>query len=173
MHTCDLTFSELFSGGGGATDGMIRAGYCGLWAIEKDKYAAAIYRYRFPSIQLYETDITQCTTEFIRHLPVPDVLVWGFPCQDLSLAGKREGLAGSRSGLFFEGLRFLQTLKPRATLIENVEGLISSNGGTDFKHILQCLEEVGYVGTWMVRNGLRYVPQNRTRTFIVARLSDN
>lgn len=168
----NLTFSELFCGGGGCTDGMIRAGYQGLWAVEKDKYAAAIYRYRFPQIQLYEQDITQLSTDFIQSLPIPGVLIWGFPCQDLSLAGKREGLAGTRSNLFFEGLRFLQTLKPRATIIENVEGLLSSNGGADFKHILQSLEEVGYMGTWMVRNGLRYVPQNRNRTFIVARLLD-
>lgn len=171
MH-CNLTFSELFCGGGGMTDGMIRAGYRGLWAIEKDKYAAAIYRYRFPEIELYETDITQCTDDFVRHLPVPDVLVWGFPCQDLSLAGNRVGFAGSRSSLFFEGLRFLQALKPRCTLIENVEGLLSANGGADFKSVLQCLDEVGYVGAWQVRNGNRWVPQNRSRTFIVARLSD-
>lgn len=162
-----LTTAHLFAGGGGDTEGAIAAGYKPLWAVEIDKYAAAIYRHRFPQVQLIEADARSLTDEFVRDLPVPDILVSGSPCQDLSMAGNRAGINGIRSSCFFEFVRFLRLLQPPSFIFENVAGLLSSNSGEDFATILKSFAQVGYVGTWQVRNGSRWVPQNRQRVFCV------
>ncbi|WP_375491153.1 DNA cytosine methyltransferase [uncultured Nostoc sp.] len=88
-------------------------------------------------------------------------------CPDFSLAGKRAGIAGTRGQLFFEGLRQIKLLQPPAFLWEQVSAVLSSGGGQDFIKILDAFAEVGYVGTWQVRNGNRHVPQNRERLFCV------
>lgn len=162
-----LTTAHLFSGGGGDTEGAIAAGYKPLWAIEADKYAAAVYRKRFPYVQLIETDIRRVPDDFIRHLPVPDLLIAGSPCQDLSVAGSRAGLSGDRSSLFFEFIRFLRLQKPQSFIFENVSGLLGSNQERDFQAVLQSFAQVGYCVSWQVKNGKQWVPQNRERVFCV------
>ncbi|MCC5641088.1 GNAT family N-acetyltransferase [Nostoc sp. CHAB 5844] len=132
-----------------------------------DPYACAIYRKRFPSARLIEQDITTLGDEFISSLPTPDIIVGGSPCQNFSIAGDRTGITGSHSSLFFEFIRFLQILQPPAFCWENVSSVLSSGGGQDFIRILDALLQVGYVGTWQVRNGNRHVPQNRERIFCV------
>ncbi len=162
-----LTSAHLFAGGGGDTEGAIAAGYTPLWAIESDKHAAAVYRKRFPNTQLIEADIKTLSIEFIRQLPVPNILIWGSPCPDFSIAGKRAGIMGDRGQLFFEGIRFLGIVQPKLFLFENVQGLLSSNGGEDAKEVIRQFTKVGYVGSWQCRNGNRHVPQNRARVFFV------
>ncbi|NDD53588.1 DNA (cytosine-5-)-methyltransferase, partial [bacterium] len=97
------------------------------------------------------------------------ILTGGFPCQDLSVAGKRAGLAGQRSGLFWEIIRLAEELKPEALLLENVPGLLSSNGGRDMATVVGALEELGYRVGWRVLDAQHFgVPQRRRRIFIIA-----
>jgi DNA (cytosine-5)-methyltransferase 1 len=105
--------------------------------------------------------------------PVPDLLCGGFPCQDLSVAGRRAGLAGERSGLFFEFARVAESVRPRRLLIENVPGLFSSNGGRDFGVVLATLAELGYGLAWRILDSRFFgVPQRRRRVFIVGALAN-
>ena len=98
-----------------------------------------------------------------------DLVYGGFPCQDLSVAGKRAGLGGERSGLWFEFERILSELRPRWAVIENVPGLLSSNGGRDLAVVLRGLEELGFWWAYRVLDAQHFgVPQRRRRVFIVA-----
>ena len=104
---------------------------------------------------------------------IPESEVWaaGFPCQDLSLArmGPRSGLRGSQSGLFHEFMRLVRGRLPRAIVLENVHGLLSSHGGRDFTIVLKALDELGYGVAWRVLNSKNFgVPQQRRRVYIVA-----
>lgn len=104
---------------------------------------------------------------------VPDLLCGGFPCQDLSVAGKRAGLAGDRSGLFFEFARIIDLVRPRWVLLENVPGLLSSQGGRDFGTVLGTLADLGYGLGWRVLDSRFFgVPQRRRRVFIVGARAD-
>ncbi|WP_414755532.1 DNA cytosine methyltransferase [Anabaena sp. CCY 9910] len=162
-----LTSGHLFAGASGDTEGAVAAGYKPLWAVENDPYAAAVYRKRFPTTRLIEQDIRTLTDEFILSLPIPDITIITSPCPDFSLAGKRDGLAGVRGQLFFEGLRFIRLQRPSAFLFEQVNGILSADGGTALPQILQAFTGLGYRCTWQLRNGKRHVPQNRERLFIV------
>jgi DNA (cytosine-5)-methyltransferase 1 len=98
----------------------------------------------------------------------PDLLCGGFPCQDLSVAGKRAGLAGERSGLFFEFARIADEFRPRWLLVENVPGLLSSADGRDFGIVLRTLGDLGYGLAWRVLDARFFgVPQRRRRVFVV------
>jgi DNA (cytosine-5)-methyltransferase 1 len=102
------------------------------------------------------------------HLDSVDLLCGGFPCQDLSVAGQRRGLAGARSGLFFEFARIIDAFRPRWVLVENVPGLLSSNGGRDFGIVVGTLADLGYGVGWRVLDSRFFgVPQRRRRVFIV------
>lgn len=105
-----------------------------------------------------------------------DVLTFGSPCQDLSVAGKRRGLDGDRSGLFWEAMRIAGDgpLRPRALLMENVEGLLSSNGGRDFAIVLDAMAERGYRWSYRVLDSQHFsVPQRRVRVFVLAIADDD
>ena len=94
-------------------------------------------------------------------------------CQDVSVAGRREGLAGKRSGLWFQFYRVLAEIRPRWVIIENVPGLLSSNGGRDFATVLSGLAKLGYLSAWRVLDAQFFgVPQRRRRVFIVGSLGD-
>ncbi len=102
-----------------------------------------------------------------------DLIFGGFPCQDLSVAGKRAGLGGERSGLWYEFHRVLSELRSRWAVIENVPGLLSSNEGRDFGVILDGLGELGYGVAWAVLDAQHFgVPQRRRRVFVVGCLGD-
>ena len=109
-------------------------------------------------------------------LPWPNLICGGFPCQDLSVAGKRAGLTGERSGLFFEFMRIIREVReatdgrfPEYVLIENVPGLLSSDRGRDFGIVLNSLAECGAVDiAWRIIDSQHWVPQRRRRVFIVA-----
>ncbi|WP_414690175.1 DNA cytosine methyltransferase, partial [Nostoc sp.] len=162
-----LTSGHIFSGASGDTEGAEAAGYKPIWAVENDPYAAAVYRKRFPSTRLIEQDITTLDDEFISCLCGVDIVIGGSPCPDFSLAGKRAGIEGTRGQLFFEYVRFLKILQPPAFCWEQVSAVLSSGNGLDYIKILDAFTEVGYVGTWQVRNGDRHEPQNRERLFCV------
>ncbi|MFN6572362.1 DNA cytosine methyltransferase [Dendronalium sp. ChiSLP03b] len=162
-----LTSGHIFCGGGGDTEGAIAAGYKPIWAVENDPYAAAVYRKRFPGARLIEQDIRTITGDFILGLPTPDITIFGSPCPDFSLAGERNGLAGVRGQLFFEGLRFLRLQRSSAFVFENVDGLLSADKATAFPQVIQAFTSLGYRCTWQLRNGNRHAPQNRERIFVV------
>jgi len=159
-----LTCGSLFSGVGGMDIGLSWAGFRHLFLCEIDAYCQAVLRERFPGVQIYE-DVRDVGAD----AGSPDLLCGGFPCQDLSVAGKRAGLEGERSGLFHEFVRIADALRPRALLVENVEGLYSSNGGRDFGVVLDSLAELGYLASWRTLDAQHFgVPQRRRRVFVLA-----
>jgi DNA (cytosine-5)-methyltransferase 1 len=102
------------------------------------------------------------------------LLCGGFPCQDVSVAGRRTGLAGARSGLFHEFARIAESLRPRWLLVENVPGLLSSNGGRDFGVVLGTLADIGYGVAWRIVDSRFFgVPQRRRRVFVLGALSES
>jgi DNA (cytosine-5)-methyltransferase 1 len=118
-------------------------------------------------------DIKEIDTDAIRRFDHLDCVLAGFPCQDLSVAGTRAGLAGQRSGLFFELVRLLAVTQPRWVVLENVPGLLSSNRGRDFGAVLGALADLGYGYAWRVLDAQWFgVPQRRRRVFIVGHHAD-
>lgn len=107
-------------------------------------------------------------------IPRADCWCFGFPCQDISVAGKCTGLQGNRSGLFYAVTKLIRDLKkedrPQYLLIENVKNLLSINRGFDFLRILVELDEIGYDAEWDVLNSAEVIPQNRERVFIIGHL---
>ena len=156
---------ELFAGIGGFRLGFERAGWQCLWANDNDKAACRIYRKHWPDGILRETDIQALNP---AELPDVDCITGGWPCQDLSTAGQRRGLAGERSGLFWELMRIVRQKRPRFLVLENVPGLLSSQRGRDFGLVLNALGELGYGVAWRVLDSQWFgVPQRRRRVFIV------
>lgn len=159
-----ITFGSLFSGIGGFDLGFERAGMQCKWQCEIDKKAQAVLRRHFEGVKLYD-DVRSIT----RDAEPVDLICGGFPCQDLSIAGKRKGLAGERSGLWYEFHRVLSEIKPKWAVIENVAGLLSSDRGRDFAIILSGLADIGYCAAWRVLDSQYFgVAQRRRRVFIVA-----
>lgn len=131
---------------------------------EVDKFAISVYQRHSPNTRNYG-DITRINTD---ELPDFDLLVGGFPCQDVSIIGKRAGLAGERTGLFYELTIILSAKQPRYFVFENVKGLLSSNKREDFSKILQVLDELGYSVQWGVLDAQYFrSPQHRERVVIV------
>lgn len=165
----DITVGSLFAGVGGFDLGMERAGMRPAWQVEIDPHARAVLARHWPDARQLE-DVRQVGA---HNLPRVDVIVGGFPCQDLSIAGNRAGLAGHRSGLFYEMLRVINELKPGLVIWENVPGLLSSDGGRDFARVLYALGGIGYHGAWRILNAQYFgVPQRRRRVFGVFTGSD-
>ena len=136
---------------------------------EIDRYASSVLTYKFPNIKNYG-DITKIGW---KDVPDFDILVGGSPCQDFSVAGKRAGIEGSRSGLFSCYIQALEEKQPAYFIWENVKGVLSSNGGRDFAYILNQMAEAGYSLWWQVLNAKDFgVPQNRERIFVVGTRSD-
>lgn len=106
----------------------------------------------------------------IDKIPDFDLLTWGFPCQDISIAGRMKGIKeGTRSGLYYEGYKILKAKRPGISIIENVKNLTSKRFKEQFETILKDIEELGYNNYWQVLNAKNYsVPQNRERIFIVS-----
>lgn len=170
-----LTYFSTFSGIGGFELGIEEAAReldidtkC-IGYSEIDKFASSVYERHFPNTKNYG-DIKQINT---NELPDFDLLVGGFPCQDASIIGKRAGLAGERTGLFYELARILKTKQPKYFVFENVKGLLSSNKGEDFKQILQILDDLGYDVQWGVLDAQYFrTPQHRERVIFVGFLRD-
>ena len=104
-------------------------------------------------------------------LPDFDVMTWGFPCQDISIAGKLRGIkeGETRSGLYYEGYRILKAKRPKISIIENVKNLTSKRFKNEFESILKDISDLGYNNYWQVLNAKDYgIPQNRERVFIIS-----
>jgi DNA (cytosine-5)-methyltransferase 1 len=169
-----LTFIDLFSGVGGFRLGMEMAGHKCLGHCEIDKFANKSYiaMHKPKEGEWYESDITRVRTSDI---PRADVWCFGFPCQDISVAGKQKGFSGNRSSLFFTVTRLIRDIKeedrPKYLFIENVKNLLSINRGFDFLKVLFELDRIGYDAEWQLFNSKDYgIPQNRERVFIIGHL---
>ena len=167
------TYGSLFTGVGGFDLGCDSAGWeCGF-QVEWDKKAASVLEHHWPSVPKW-SDVSDVNG---ADLPAVDVITFGFPCQDLSVAGKRAGLDGMRSGLFFEATRIIREMReatsgkyPRIVIAENVRGLLNADRGAAMGRCLNELALIGAVGIeWRVLDAQFFgVPQRRRRVFIVA-----
>ena len=167
---------SLFSGIGAFERACCRIGldwelvnYC-----EIDRWASQSYSMvNQCSESLNLRDVRTVTTETVRDQHV-DLITYGFPCQDISIAGKQQGFVNdsgesTRSGLFFEALRIIKELRPHYAIAENVKALTSTKFKNEFATVLSSLEEAGYNNYWRVLNAKDYgIPQNRERVFIVS-----
>ena len=169
------TAVSLFAGVGGFDLALERAGVKVVASVEIDKKASAILAKHFPDSKLFG-DITGVTGEQLiaaGFKPEQGIITGGFPCQDLSVAGKRAGLGGARSGLFWEICRLLDETRAQNFILENVPGLLSSNHGKDMAVVLEALVERGYRVAYRVLDAQHFgVPQRRRRVFIVGSLGN-
>lgn len=165
-----MRYGSLFSGIGGFDLGFDRAGWDCAFQVEIDKYCNKILNERFPDIPRYQ-NVEEVTREQLSSHGAIDALVGGFPCQDISLAGRRAGLAGKRSGLFYSFMRLVADLAPRWVLIENVPGLLSSGKRRDMGAVLGTLGDLGYGYAYRVLDSQFFgLAQRRKRLFIVGHL---
>lgn len=166
------TFAEFFAGIGLMRMGLERAG----WQIEfandidpmKERLYNAHFQDEFPHFML--GDIHQIEQE---RIPTTTLATASFPCTDLSLAGKREGLSGKQSSAFWGFIRVLEGLgdrRPPIVLLENVTGFLTSHNGKDFEEALKALNSLGYRVDSFIVDAVRFVPQSRVRLFIVGQL---
>lgn len=174
MRSEPLTVGSTFTGIGGADLGFEAAGFKIAWQCELDAWKRSVLAAHWPSIPIYEDIARLCVEDWVDNPEPVDVMIGGFPCQDLSIAGKRKGFSGERSVLAFEFLRVAETLKPRWLVLENVPGLLSSNKGLDFQRLLSEVVASGYGGlAWRCLDARYFgVPQRRRRIFIVARRAE-
>lgn len=156
------SYGSLFSGAGGFDMGFDAAGFTCSWQVEIDPTARDVLARHWPDVPKFE-DVRECGK---RNLAPVDVVVGGFPCQNLSNAGNREGLAGEKSGLWWEMHRVIGELRPRFVVWENVPGLFSSDDGRDLRRVVSSLAELGYFGAWRTLDSEHAgVPQLRRRVF--------
>lgn len=165
-----LKFLDFFAGIGGFRSGFEQAGMKCVGYCEFDKYARLSYQAMYDtSLEWTATDIRDVQG---KDLPKADIWTFGFPCQDISIAGKQKGLQeGQRSRLFFEIMRLLDEAKenrPQWIIAENVKNLLSIDKGWGFYSVLSEMVSRGFSVEWRVFNSKAYgVPQNRERVFVV------
>lgn len=158
-----MRVGSLFSGAGLGDLGLEWAGFEHAWFCEQDGYATKVLNLRWPGVPVYD-DV--CTIDPENVEPI-DVLIGGFPCQDVSSAGKRKGIikGETRSGLFYELIRCVRALRPKYVIVENVSALLTDGLGT----VLGELASVGYDAEWQVLPSAMFgAPHLRERVFVVA-----
>lgn len=171
-----MEFIDFFAGIGGIRLGLEQAGHKCIGFCEFDKYARKAYKAMYDTEGEWESDDVRTVKPY--DVPAADLWSFGFPCQDISIAGKQKGLQdGERSGLFYEIMRLLagrrKEDRPKWLLIENVKNLLSIGGGFDFLRLLDKVGGYGYSVQWDVLNSKNFgVPQNRERVFIICYLGD-
>ena len=156
---------DLFSGVGGFSLGLREAGVQVEWHgfSDIDKFANNVFRERFPNAE----ELGPIEDIDIDRLPRIDLVTFGFPCQDLSIAGRRKGFDGSRSSLYFKAIEIIERKRPKYFIFENVKGFFSSNAGKDFTIALKTIADIGYDGQWQLLNTRWFLPQNRERIYFV------
>lgn len=194
-----MRFIDFFAGIGGFRKGMELAGHKCVGFCEFDKFATASYismhlltqkqreslekvplkkrqkeilKEEYRNGEWYANDIRRV---YARDIPRADCWCFGFPCQDISVAGKQIGFQGNRSSLFFRVMYLIGQLeeenKPTYLFVENVKNLLNVNGGWDFARLLVEMDREGYDAEWQVLNSKDFgVPQNRERCFIIGHL---
>ena len=157
-----LTFGSLFTGIGGMDLGFEQAGMECVFQIEQNEDCLKALEYHWPRVPKFNDVRSFCGNEIDHH---PNVLVGGFPCQDLSVAGFNKGLKGERSKLWYEFLRIIRIYLPRYVVIENVSALLNRG----FAAVLSGLAKVGYDAEWQIVKASDFaLPHSRERLFIIA-----
>lgn len=168
-----MRFGSLFSGVGGMDIGLENANWELCWQVENDAACQQVLQHKWPYVQKW-LDITQVSG---LNLEPVDVIAFGSPCQDLSIAGKREGLDGQHSHLFFDATRVIKEMRdatngefPKWAIWENVTGALTSNGGSDFERVIGEMENIGArLIEWTVLDAQFFgVPHRRKRLFLIA-----
>ena len=160
--------AEFFAGIGMFRLGMEAAGCRVTWANDISPMKRAVYEANFGGGEFHLRDIRDVNG---HEVPTVDIAAASFPCIDVSLAGKRAGMTGEHSSLFYEFSRVITEMGDRApetVIIENVTGLISSNGGQDLRAIISELNDLGYTCDLLIVDAAWFVPQSRRRLFILA-----
>jgi len=161
-----MTFGSLFAGIGGLDLGLERAGMTCKWQIEIDDYCQKVLAKHWPDVERF-SDVREVGS---HNLEPVDLICGGFPCQDISLAGKGAGLEGERSGLWWEFHRIISELRPRYVLAENVPALTFRGGPT----VLGSLASLGFDAEWdHISAASVGAPHRRDRIFIVAWNTDS
>lgn len=167
------TFGSLFAGIGGFDMGMEQAGWECKFQVEWDKHCTSVLEYHWADVPKWG-DVSQVNG---AEIPPVDCIIFGSPCQDLSTAGKKKGLVGNKSSLFFQATRIIKEMKdatngsfPKWSIWENVAGAMSSNKGADFGKVLDSLADTGaMVIEWKLLDSIYFnIPQRRRRIFVVA-----
>ncbi len=166
------TFLEFFAGGGMARAGL-GAGWRCLFANDIEAAKGAAYRANWGDADFRLADVADVRTADIPGARPADLAWASFPCQDLSLAGGRNGLAGGRSGAFWPFWRLIEALgaegrAPRTIVLENVAGLLTSNGGADFAALGGAFQRAGFLFGATLIDARHFTPQSRPRLFLVA-----
>jgi len=171
MGEGEMNLLDLFSGIGGFSLGLQQAGFKfeHHYYSDIDKYANQIYKKQFPEAK----ELGDVRTINVGDLPDGEwIITFGFPCQDVSIAGKRQGFKGERTSLFFEAVRIIRDLRPKIFIFENVKGLFSANNGRDFETILRTIADIGlYECEWQLLNTKWFLPQNRERIYFIGHLA--
>jgi DNA (cytosine-5)-methyltransferase 1 len=160
---CALSVGSLFSGIGGLDLGFERAGFEIAWQCEKDSYCQKVLNKHWPNRPCYDNikDLHRADGPE----PDADILIGGFPCQDISLAGEGAGLDGERSGLWWEYCRLIRSIRPRYAVVENVPALVRRG----LRAVLGALAESGYDAEWQIVSAAAMgAPHIRERLFLVA-----
>jgi len=156
-----MTFGSLFAGIGGFDLGFERAGMRCEWQVEIDPFCNRVLAKHWPNVRRWD-DVRTFPPEGEWNV---DVICGGFPCQDISNAGLRAGLAGERSGLWFEYARIIRELRPRFVVVENVAALLVRGIGT----VLGDLAAIGFDAEWDVIPACAFgAPHSRERVFLLA-----
>ena len=161
---------DLFSGIGGFSLGFQKVGYqfTEHYFSEIDKHAIANYKHNFPNAK-HIGDITALHGGDFRDI---DIITFGSPCVDFSLAGRRAGLKGAKSSLIQHAIALIADIRPSVFVWENVKGAFSSNAGADFWAILQAFANIGgYRLEWQLLNTKWVLPQNRERIYLIGHLA--
>lgn len=160
------TMHEFFAGSGLVAYGL-KGMFAPVWANDISTQKASVYEANLGRDCFKLGDIKDVHG---KELPYAHLSWASFPCQDLSLAGSQGGIHAARSGLVWEWLRVLDEIdrKPKLLLLENVSGLLTSNGGQDYRALHMALVERGYKSGAIVLNASHFVPQSRPRVFIIA-----
>jgi DNA (cytosine-5)-methyltransferase 1 len=156
---------DLFSGIGGFSLGLERAGFRTVAFCEIEPYPRAVLAKHWPGVPIYD-DIRTLSADTLRRDGIAvDAICGGFPCQDLSFAGKRAGIEGARSGLWSEYARLIGEIRPRVAIMENVPGLLSAGHG----RVLGDLAALGYDAVWdCIPASALGAPHRRDRVWIAA-----
>lgn len=171
------TVLSLFSGVGGFDYGLEQAGLRTVYQCEINKHAHSVLDHHWPDVPKWGDIATLTADEILRHTSRIDVVAWGSPCQDMSTAGMRSGLQGTKSSLFYEGLRIINELRhatdghyPRIAIWENVAGALTSNRGLDFRSVISEMAAAGsHLQEYAVLDSAAFgVPQTRRRVFLLS-----
>ncbi|GHV60910.1 hypothetical protein FACS1894195_0550 [Bacteroidia bacterium] len=162
---------DLFSGIGGFHRGLSDAGFHfdKVYYSEIDKHAIANYKFNYEKA-IHIGAVESVLTSGIER---PNIITFGSPCQDFSIAGKRAGMDGERSSLIQEAIAIVAHFRPDIYIWENVEGVFSSNNSEDFWGIIKAFANIGgYQTEWQLVNTSWFLPQNRKRVFLVGRIAE-